>query len=281
MTELAAIVSFCSHDIRFFDKCIAGLRPFCSSIVVPVCDHFYNGEPEDLSLLRRLYAAYPDLVFIEFSYSELEVYGTPSKLVPGTPPWATHWHNTSRLIGTYFFKDHSEYLLFCDVDEIFVDKPEINGEEAIRFATYWYDRSPDAVATCTPDGPLLIKRSCLTHELLINHAERMGMLCSLKGKTISGWKKKEKPIVHHYSFVRTEAELQAKVRRWGHHWERDWKTLLKEEGDVVRGYEYRRVKPIWNPLKEMINLPKKKKEPSMRVTPNDLFRMELREKFLS
>lgn len=281
MTDICAVVSFCSHDLRFFDKCISGLRPFCSEIVVPVCDHFYNGEPEDQTLLRRLYAAYPDLRFIEFAYSEKEVYGTASKLVPGTPPWATHWHNTSRLIGSYHIEGDPDYLLFCDVDEIFTQSPKLEGEEVIRFATYWYDRSPTAVATCTPDGPLLIKRDLVTHDLLINPYERMGMLQSISGTPTCEWKLDGEPIVHHYSFVRSKDELLAKVRRWGHHWERNWEELLEKQGDVVRGYTYQLIDPIWNPLEVSFALPLEEREPEVRITSRDLFRLEVEARFLS
>lgn len=276
MTDLAAIVSFCTHDIRFFEKCISSLRPFCSQIIVPVCDHFYNGEPEDRKLLGRLYASYPDVTFIEFAYSETQVYGTPSQLVAGSPYWAQHWHNTSRLIGTYYLEDEIDTVLFCDVDEIFAEAPVLDGEDAIRFATYWYDRRADMRATCHPDGLLLAKRSLLTDELILNEDERMGTFHRIEGNKVQSWKQEGKPIVHHYSFVRTKEELLCKVRRWGHHWERDWESLLRKEGDVVRGYTYESVEPFWDPLTASFNLSQATADPSTRINPSEFSRMQVR-----
>jgi len=281
MSDLAAIVSFCTHDIRFFKKCIDSLRPFCSQIIVPVCDHFYNGEPEDRELLSRLYASYPGVIFVEFAYSEKQIYGTFSKLVANSPYWAQHWHNTSRLIGSYYLAEEVDRVLFCDVDEIFASIPELGEEDAIRFATYWYDRRADMRATCHPEGPLLVRRLHLEDDLLLNQDERMGMFHRVKGKKIQSWKRGNKPIVHHYSFVRTEEELRCKIRRWGHHWERDWPSLLQEEGDVVRGYSYEKADPFWDPLEVSLELSKEIAEPTHRLTPKAFFRMQLTAQFLS
>lgn len=281
MSNVAAIVSFCTHDIRFFEKCISSLHPFCSQIIVPVCDHFYNGEPEDRILLERLYASYPGVTFVEFAYSETQVYGTPSRLVPGSPYWAQHWHNTSRLIGTYYLSEEIDCAIFCDIDEIFASTPEIAKEDAIRFATYWYDRRADMRATCYPDGPLLVKRSLLSDDVILNQDERMGMFHRIKGKKVQNWKKEGKPIVHHYSFVRTEEELKCKVRRWGHHWERDWWSLLQQEGDVVREYSYERADLFWNPLEASIRLSQERARPAHHLTPQAFSRIQLRAQFLS
>lgn len=274
MTKLASIISFCTHDLRFLDRCIKSISLFSDQILIPVCDHFYNGKAEDLDLLQRIYAKYPEVDFIEFAYSETEVYGTPSRLVPYTPGWAQHWHSTARLIGTYFLKPEIDAVLFLDVDEIFEREPTLGNYDAIRFATYWYHKTADHVATTRPDGPLLVKREKLTHELLLNEDERCGMFEEIRGKKIRSFSEKN-PLVHHYSFVRTPSEMLAKVRSWGHHWERDWEKLIDEEGDFVRGYTYEKREPYWDPLQEKIVLPEQKALPKHRVSPKDIFRMEL------
>ncbi|NGX48249.1 MAG: hypothetical protein K1000chlam3_01640, partial [Chlamydiae bacterium] len=206
---------------------------------------------------------------------EEEVYGTPSRLVAGAPGWAQHWHNSARLVGTYFLHDEIEYVLFLDVDEIFSKGFEIGEYDAIRFATYWYFKRADNAATIFPDGPLLVRKEKLNPELLIDEDERCGMFQKIKGKKSQEYLEKGKPLVHHYSWVRTKEEMLAKVRSWGHHWERDWESLINQDEDFVRRYDYRKVEPFWDPLQEEVQLPDEKKVPLCRVTPKDIFRKEI------
>lgn len=278
MTEIATIINFCTYDLRFLDKCLQSVAPFSRQILIPVCDHLYNGTREDWQLLQRIYHKYPAVDFIEFAYSETEVYGTPSKLVPGSPWWARHWHNSARLIGTYFLRPQISHVLFADVDEIFsADIREIPFQEyaALRFATYWYFKSAKMRATVTPDGPLLIRRDQLNTERLLNEHERMGMFLMAEGKKEREFLWKREPIVHHYSWVRPREEMLQKVRAWGHHWERDWEAMIDESDDFVRRYSYIEVDPYWDPLEEKVALPEEKKEPLIRVNPKEIFRREI------
>lgn len=274
---ISTLINFCTHDLRFLDRCIEGVRPFSSQIIIPVCDHFYNGTPENRPLLNQIYTKYPDIDFIEFAYTPDELYGTPAKIPPGSPGYAQHWHNTARLVGSYFLNDSIEWVLFVDVDEIFSSPPPPTSLDAVRFATYWYFKTATNRATVTPDGPLLVRREKLTHELLLDEDERMGLYYRIEGNKQREHLIDGKPIVHHYSWVRTAKEMEQKIATWGHHWERDWKTLLKEgEGDFVRGYTYEEGPLFWDPLSESIELPKAAPTTNVRkVGPSVIRRLEL------
>lgn len=281
MTEsVASIISFCTHDLRFLDKNIAAVKPFSDQILIPVCDHFYNGKPEDLNLLQKIYRKYPEVDFIEFAYRTDEVYGTPSKLIPGAPGWAQHWHNSARLIGSFFLKPAIDYVLFLDIDEIFnsdLRTIAFHEYEALRFATYWYFKTARQRATITPDGPLLVKRKRLSTPLILNPDERMGMFERIKGRKERQFCIDGKPIVHHYSWVRSEEEMLSKVQSWGHHWERDWTTLMKQEDDFVRKYSYEEIEPVWDPLQESVVFSEEDGpvDNVIKVTPKQIFRMEI------
>jgi len=283
MSNIATVISFCTNDLRFLDKCIKSVQPFSKQILIPVCDHFYNGTKENHPLLQRIYQKYPEIDFIEFAYSKEEVYGTPAPLVEKSPGWAQHWHNSARWISFFFLRPEIDWILFVDVDEIFakdIQTIPLSDYNALRFATYWYFKMADNCATVYPDGPLLVKREALKPEFLLDEDERMGLFFQIEGKKEREFLIDEKPIVHHYSWVKTEEELQSKVQSWGHHWERDWEKLMKEnpETDFVRGYDYRKVKPYWDPLNEKVELPPLQKEPLPhvhRVTPKEMFRKEL------
>ena len=61
----------------------------------------------------------------------------------------------------------------------------------------------------------------------------------------------DKPMFHHYSWVRTKEQLLLKVRCWSHNWERDWTKLVEEEFsrpfsgiDFVHGYSFLEVAPF-------------------------------------
>src|SRR5438309_1383232 len=115
--KIVSVVNFCSNDYRFFEECVKQLRYFSDTILVSVCDHFFNGEVENLSLLEHLYACYSDCTFIEFSYAQDALYG-PSLFSALTPREEAHyWHNAARLCTYYFLPSEAEWVFFFDVDE--------------------------------------------------------------------------------------------------------------------------------------------------------------------
>ena len=40
----ATIINFCSNDYSYLRHCIDGVKPFSSQVIVPVCDHFFDGK---------------------------------------------------------------------------------------------------------------------------------------------------------------------------------------------------------------------------------------------
>ncbi len=259
-TKIATVFSFCSNDWRFFDRCIEGARPFSSQILVTVCDHFFDGTPENYALLEEIFRRYPDITFIEFAYSSERTYSYTSMLSLDHPLTRHEWHNTGRWIS-YFFAD-AEYLYFCDSDEITDGKRfaewllDFEPCTAMRFACYWYFRDASYRAREEDDMCLLVKKDQIDPNLFWNEHERMGLYLTLSGKKkihvrgIDG-----DPLVHHYSWVRTKEEMHKKFASWGHFWERDWKRLVEEEYarpfngvDFIRKYNYQNAEPFFDPL---------------------------------
>ena len=264
MEAIATIFSFCSNDWRFFDRCIEGVRPFSSQILVTVCDHFFDGSPENYALLEFFYKKYPEVTFIEFSYSQERSYCYASTLNASHHLWRHEWHNTGRWIAYFFLNEQIEYLYFCDGDEIsdsfrFVDWLKTGDYQyysAIRFACYWYFRSACYRALEKDDMCLWVRKQDLDPQIFWNEHERMGVYLNIKGNKKEQMKGCDgKPLVHHYSWVRTEAEMYQKFHCWGHFWERDWKKFIQEEyarpfsgTDFIRQYRYEQVEPFFDPL---------------------------------
>jgi len=66
--KLSTIINYCSNDFRFIDHVIRSVLPFTDQVIVPICDHFYDGEPENKQKLLTTYLKNPAVRFVEFSY---------------------------------------------------------------------------------------------------------------------------------------------------------------------------------------------------------------------
>lgn len=267
---LVTVISFCSNDVRYLPLCLEAVRPFSDQILVCVCDHFFDGTEENYALLEKIYSTYDFCEFVEFAFDVNLLYGTPAYLDPNHPDYRHHWHNTSRLVGTYFVRPEIKRVLFCDVDEIFdihafsaFLKSEDGELDACRLSVYWYFRQPYYRARTWALGPILVKKKCLTTEKLLHEDERSGLFLSIDGnKKNQAVGLNGMPMVHHYSWVRTQEELSKKARTWGHYWEREWQKLIDKEfsdsfqgKDFVRFYDYETVDAVHDPLNSWIDLP--------------------------
>lgn len=149
-----------------------------------------------------------------------------------------------------------------DTDEILSDE-FIPWFESIKdtdssywFTCYWYFREAVNQATHLEGAGLLTKRSMCTWDL-DSQQERQQLFGKLPNfingdhtRIISAT---GKPLMHHYSWVRTKEEMLGKVRSWGHASDKDWEALIEEEfsrnfngTDFVHGYQYTNVNNIFN-----------------------------------
>ena len=127
--KLATVISYCTNDYRFIHKCIEEARKFSDQIVITVCDHFFNGLPEDRRLLEHTYARHPDCHFIEFAYSN-RLYNPYLNITPDDEQWMAYWHATSRHIGYLHLAPEIDTVFFLDSDEIV----ETNVKRGFTFA---------------------------------------------------------------------------------------------------------------------------------------------------
>ena len=235
--NLGTVINFCSNDYPFLRPCIDAIKPIASQIVVPVCDHFFDGVPEDRETLDRIYAENPDVQFIEFPFT-------------GSYP-SVYWHNLARMVATYFL--NSKHVLFLDCDEIAEASrfPQLNDYDAARLYNYWYFREPRFQATVWDDSPLFVKKEKLNGEILMNPRERHGIFDAISGNKATQMPGTDgRPMFHHYSWVRTKEQLLRKVVSWSHCSDRDWASQVEEEfsrgfngTDFVHGYPFIEVPP--------------------------------------
>jgi hypothetical protein len=275
--NIATVINYCSNDYRWIKPCIEHVLPFSKQVVIPVCDHYFNGEEEDRELLDKSYKENPEAVFIEFEYNpeaykdfNIQRYNDPFQPnrylmnIDSKEIW--FWHQMQRLTGFKSVDDDIEYVLFLDTDEIIDYDRFINwlnnfpyhDYNAIRFETYWYFRDLKFRALQTEDwnGITLVKKSELSDEAFFLHdSERLNFINFVNGnKYIKMMGLDGKPMIHHYSWVRTKEEMLKKVRTWGHARDKDWTPDVNREfsrefipgqhKDFVHGYDFITVEPF-------------------------------------
>lgn len=283
---LATIINFSSNEALFLKACLEEALLFSDQIIIPLCDHFFDGTPENRELLEAIYAAHPEVQFIEYAWCKENFYG-------GHP--TNYWHNLSRLIGWAFLLPEIDYVLFLDVDEIVEGRRfahwlkhfPLTNYAALRMACYWYFREAKYQALQWEDTPLLISKTALHYDAIMHPYERAGTLHLARGEKLRHVTSEEGlPMIHHYSWVRSKEALLRKVSCWGHREERDWRSLVEAEfakefsgTDFVYGYSFKEVEPL---LRPHYYLPTSKKGGNVHYlkTP-DIHKIDLELKFFA
>ncbi|MBI3508630.1 MAG: hypothetical protein HY069_03210 [Chlamydiia bacterium] len=239
MHAIVTVINYCTNDYRFLDLCISEASKFSQTVIVAVADHFFSGEKENRALLERSYSEHPDCLFVEYAFDPERPYGIYCPYTAVDPEWIKYWHSTSRYVGFQAVPEEAEYVLFLDVDEIvdaerfqiFLDQFAYREFEALRFYSYFYFRQPCFRAKSWSLNALMVRRKAIeSPEKLLTAQERKGVFDNLLGPKIEPLVGlDDQPLVHHYSWVRTDEELFFKVKNWGHALEKDWTALLHEE----------------------------------------------------
>src|SRR5690348_5600122 len=101
VSQLCTIINYCTHDYRFLQACIEEAKLISSQVIVAVCDHFFDGTPENRALLRQSYQEHPDCLFVEFAYDPSKPYGLYCPYKPTDEDWAHYWHSTARYVAAH------------------------------------------------------------------------------------------------------------------------------------------------------------------------------------
>lgn len=235
---LATIICYCTNDFRFLSKNIQESLVFSSQVIVPVCDHFFDGSPENRNLLEWSYGLNQSCEFVEFPYCHQTVYPTyyQHKYKPEDEGWAHHWHSFARLIGFYHVRKEIEWILFLDADEIpdgkrmkeMVNQGILNDLDAARLLCYYYVLRPNFLASKLQELTLLVRKDKL-EPYFFHEGDRYALFREVKEKKRVDLRGIDQlPLIHHYSWVRPEAECLKKAATWGHRNDRDWKEVIRD-----------------------------------------------------
>ena len=279
---LTAIINFCSNESRFLPLCIEEARKFAKQIIIPVCDHFFDGTIENRPLLEQIYQAYPDCLFLEYPFIPSEI---PRRIFEDVTP-AHFWHSCSRLIGASHLQDGIEAVLFLDADEVpdgaafaqWLEASDYQQNTVMKLSNYWYFREPSYQALSWEDSIVLAQTRAITHDLLVQEEERDAIYNRLPGpkrRHVTG--ANGEPMFHHFSWVRTKNEMLKKVGAWGHKADRNWAELIEKEfsspfqgTDFIHGYSYKTINPIFDMQLEPIFKAASDEPQVIRLTQKDL-----------
>lgn len=249
LPRIATIINFCTLDSRFISACVDNVRGFSEQIIIVAASHFFDGTPENVAALeqaaRDVHDDATQLLILDYDHAKTLSHGS------------RYWHNFARWSGLQKLNDAIDHVLFLDADEIiegqrFADwlaSGQAAGHDAVALAANWYFRDPSYRATSVEEAGLLVRRDLITEELIFDDMERWALLrlgnCARFQKGLDGL-----PMLHHYSWVRTQEEMLRKVSAWGHNRDKDWGALVRlefEQGfsgrDFVHGYTYTCVEP--------------------------------------
>lgn len=282
---IATVINYCTNDYRFLSRAIDEVKRFSSQIIVPVCDHFFDGSPENRPLLNQTYSEHPDCLFIEFAFDVKRLYTPYVQRLPEDEDWGALWHSTARYLSFLYLADEIEYILFVDADEIiegnrfaeWLAKEDFQKLDALWFTAYRYGFQASRRAPDLQETALLAKRSALSPLKILSAQERFGVfagLCGPKQLMICGLD--GNPMIHHYSWVRPEGECLKKSSTWGKKHLCDWKAWLQTAENEMK--DYATVAPYFDPLSVSIpsSFPQKTDFPNViHVNPKIAFRKEL------
>ena len=239
LNKPAVVICYCSNDHRFIEKCLDQALLVSNNVIVPISDHLFGGEPENLESISALATKYPQVNFSTFEWH-------PEK-------FPRYWHNMSRILGNSLVSNEYEWVLFLDADEIlepelfnkFISSDAFESHDTYKLGCYWYFRDPTYQATTFEDSPVLVRKQLININPEDASCEREQMFEYLNVPKQSLVLQDGSPLVHHFSWVRTKEEMLKKVKNWGHASDTNWEALVEEEfsrpfngTDFIHKYEY-------------------------------------------
>ena len=270
--SVVTIIHYCTNDYRFLRKSVDEAKLFSQEVIIPICDHFFDGTQEDRSLLHKTYEAFPECQFIEFQYDPVKIYHPYQTAEPNDWHWVRYWHSTSRYIGALFAPE-AEYLLFLDADEIIDGKRFLQWLnlgtyrkwDMMSLEAYLYVHKASLQAKKTHPYSILMRPPREDLLALLNVYERYGYFhYAFPGVKKEGVADEEgKPFIHHYTWVRSKQECLRKATSWGLRFDKDWVSLIEKMDENLMDFDtgFVETTPFFDPL--VVEIPQGKSRCSL------------------
>ena len=220
---ISIIINYSSNERAFIDPVLSEALKFSNDIVVSFGSHLLDGTLEDKLHIQHLRSKYPTVSFVEYEV-DLSLDLSQQSGVQTRP--TAYWHNLARWTAVQNLRC-KQWVFVIDTDEIpdgrLVKKwlrtavPYLVDTECYRISNFWYFKKPIYQATTHEDSVVLIHYRYLTKTNLFGDWERDHLVatseCTLHKftKNIDG-----SVFWHHYSWVRSKAGLEHKLKHWAH-----------------------------------------------------------------
>lgn len=224
--KISTILMYCSNDFRWIEKCVEQASKVSEEIIIPICDHYFNGEPENREILDKTYELLknnPKVQIIEFEWS------------PGYPTY--YWANMARIIGKEYSSPETDWVLWLEADEIiddiafnkWVKTKEYEQYDSFKLSNYFYFREPIYQAENWEASVVLVRKEFIYFDLSNpREREQCHEFLNIRKKVYTNGVD-NLPMIHHYSWVRTKEEMIKKVTTWTHSQDMNWVPLVEEE----------------------------------------------------
>jgi hypothetical protein len=257
----SVIVNYCSNERIFIKPLLRQCMLFSSDIVVSYGSHLYSGDKEDISHIQELQKEFPTVQFVEYKV-DISLDLTKQKGVQYRP--TAYFHNLARFTAVKALK-YSGWVYVIDVDEIpdgnlvrdWLQEVTLDENTSYNNANYWYFKDPSNQSIPLEASVVLIHKKHLTEDAIFSDAER-NSITSQPGMQNKVFVKDLKGDVmwHHFSWVRTPAQLAHKIKYWAHANDAfrgaDVNAILhyiyKDDNvnDIVHNYQYKKVPNIFS-----------------------------------
>ena len=245
---ISTVLQYSTLDFRFLETNLNQLSKFSDEIIIPICDHFFDGETENQELLEKTFEITKQIPKCNTYLFEWD----------GIKSNTGYYHNLSRALGTSVAE--GDWLLFVDTDEIVSDnfskwfETIKHTDYSFWLTCYWYFREPTYQATKTESAGLLIKKEkCNWNMNIREERQQLFNIPNFISGDYTPILYDNEPLIHHYSWVRTKEEMLKKVLNWGHKNDKNWSDLIEEEfsrpfngTDFVHGYNYNIIENKFN-----------------------------------
>ena len=230
--KLATVLLYSTMDIRWLDLCLQNITKVSNEVIITMCDHYWNGDPENVELLEKsikIIKKYPNVKFATYEWAPNQT--------------SFYWEGITRILSTLEVSNENDWILYLDTDEIidpvqfqyWLDSKQYQNYDSIKLSNYWYFRDMCNQAKTTEDSIVLVRKHLVTDgsntiidpTLSIGREQCYESLNVRKNRGVTGID--GLPMIHHYSWVRTKDEMLKKVSTWGHNNDRNWTEMVEEE----------------------------------------------------
>jgi hypothetical protein len=262
LTDITAVIPFCSYDKPYFKLCIDNLLSIGIECIVVTYDHLYAGEPENTKVLKECQQLYAD----NNNYKQINL-----RWKPGKP--SIYWESLARYNGLLAARESSKYILYIDIDEIvdpikayqWFKKGVYTKYAGMKLRSYTYTLTPNYRLRGKHYNTVICRKG---YALGLGHKVEARLQFFNNTNKLSRWTAKlginpffaiysGEPFIHHYTSVRTIENMLTKVRNWSHNKDRsDWENIVLntklQPNNKINGMKIKIVEDKFNLYKKVL-----------------------------